>query len=268
MSKIVFLTGVSSGFGKRTAELLASNGFKVYGASRSEIEPQQGIIPLKLDITDRKNVQEAVNEVLKKEGRIDVLINNAGMGISGSIEDASVEEMELQVNTNFYGAVHVIQAVLPSMRKLGSGLIINISSIGGLMGLPYQGFYSASKFALEGLSQALYMELKPFGINVVLVNPGDFSTNFTSKRIISMKSRIEESYKSQFEKTLAIIEKDEIGGLNPEVLARKILKIVKSRKPRLRYIVSSFEQKLAVLLFHILPPKLFFNIISSHYGIK
>ncbi len=268
MSKVVFITGISSGFGRQTAELLARKGYVVYGASRNDFQPAQGIFPIKANVTDKEAVKKAIETVLQKEGRIDVLINNAGMGIAGSVEEASEDEMKLQVNTNFYGAVHTIQAVLPGMRKQGSGTIINISSVGGLMGLPYQGFYSASKFALEGLSESLYMELKPHGINVILINPGDFSTSFTAKRIIIKKSNEESAYQPQFLKTLSVIEKDEGSGLNPEILARKLLRIIEKKNPCMRYVVASFEQKLAVALMHILPAKWFFKIISSHYGVK
>lgn len=268
MAKIVLITGVSSGFGKATAELLAKNGYVVYGTSRKKIEPGAGVNLISMDITSAASVKEGVNAVLQKEGRIDILINNAGMGISGAIEDFTAEEAKLQMDSNFYGMFQVIQAVLPSMRQQVSGTIINISSIGGLMGLPFQGFYAASKFAVEGLSESLRMELKHFKINVVVINPGDFFTNFTSSRQIVSKSGNSSAYEIQFRKTLAVIEKDETGGLPPVKIAQTIYKVLQKKKPGTRYIVSTFEQKLAVWLKDLLPGRLFFGILEDHYGIK
>jgi NAD(P)-dependent dehydrogenase (short-subunit alcohol dehydrogenase family) len=223
---------------------------------------------LKADITDVASVRAAIETVLSKEGRIDVLINNAGMGISGPIEYTSGEDIQLQMDTNFKGVVNVIQSVLPAMRKQREGTIINISSIGGLMGLPFQGFYSASKFAIEGLSEALRMELKPFHIKVVVIRPGDFVTGFTSNRKIDGNLNGNNPYDPQFRKSLAIIETDEKGGMKPEYLARKLAGIIEQRNPRSSYIISTAEQKLAVVLKHILPDALFAGILGSHYGIK
>ena len=268
MSKIVLITGVSSGFGKSTVELLAKNGYVVYGTSRKKIEPASGVNIIAMDVTNTASIHEGVKSILDKEGRIDVLINNAGMGISGAIEDVTPDEARLQMDTNFYGMVHVIQAVLPAMRKQGNGTIINLSSIGGLMGLPFQGFYAASKFAIEGMSESLRMELKQFNINVVLINPGDFFTNFTANRQIISKAGSDSPYEAQFRKTLAVIEKDEKGGLPPAKMAQKIFKILQKKKPGSRYIVATFEQKLAVVLKYILPDSWFFKILEDHYGIK
>lgn len=148
MSKTVLITGASSGFGKATAERLAKHGYTVYGTSRKEVS-DKNIHFLVMDVRDRQSVKEGVEHVIAECGRIDVLINNAGMGIGGSLELATEEEIDLQMDTNFGGCVNVCQAVLPYMRQQGGGQIINLSSIGGVMGLPYQGFYSASKFAIE-----------------------------------------------------------------------------------------------------------------------
>jgi NAD(P)-dependent dehydrogenase (short-subunit alcohol dehydrogenase family) len=268
MSKVVLITGISSGFGKYTAEYLASKDYKVYGTSRRDVEHDPRITVVKMDVTDPSSVQSAVDSILQKEGHIDALVNNAGMGISGSTEETSLEEAKLQMDTNFYGMFYTIQAVLPSMRKLGSGTIINTSSIGGVMGLPFQAFYSASKFAVEGLSEALRMELRQFKINMVLINPGDFATNFTANRKLISKANSNSPYDTQFRKTLAIIEKEEKKGLSPLILAKKIYAILEDKKPCPRYVVSSFEQKLAVLLKHILPDAWFFKILEDFYGIK
>ena len=268
MQEVVLVTGISSGFGKQTAELLSQNGYKVYGISRKETAGNPKIHQLIADVTAPASVKQAVETLLKAEGRIDVLVNNAGMGISGSIEESSTEEIRLQMDTNFMGFVHTIQAVLPAMRKQGEGKIINISSIGGLMGLPFQGFYSASKFAVEGLSEGLRMELKQFNIKVVLVEPGDFHTNFTANRKLIAARGKASPYESQFSKTISVIEKDENGGLPPSVLAKKLLKIIEKKNPCQNYVVATFEQKLAVFLKKILLGSWFTAILSPHYGIK
>ena len=268
MKKVVFITGISSGFGKCTAEYLSQRGYVIYGTSRKVIDGNNQINVLKADVTDVESVKAAVETVIQKEGRINVLINNAGMGISGPIEFSSIEDIRLQMDTNFMGMVNVIQAVLPAMRKQGYGTIINISSIGGLMGLPYQGFYSASKFAIEGMSEALRMELKPFHINVVVVRPGDFFTSFTSNRKIERELNNTDPYQEQSRKTLSIIETDERGGMKPEYLARKLGNIIEQRHPGANYVVATLEQKFAVVLKRILPVSLFSAILGSHYGIK
>ncbi|MBN2350765.1 MAG: SDR family oxidoreductase [Bacteroidales bacterium] len=267
MKKVIFITGISSGFGKSTAELLAEKGYIVYGTSRKHFETDSRITLLHLNISDQAAVNKAVYEVVRKEQKIDVLINNAGMGIAGPVETTSADEIKMQMESNFYGVVHTIQAVLPFMRKQNGGLIINISSIGGLMGLPYQGFYASSKFAVEGLSESLRMELKPFGIQIVLVNPGDFNTNFTASRKIN-NTDLENPYTAQFKKTLSVIENDENSGLQPLILARKIYAIIKKDHPKYRYIVASFDQKLAVFLKYLLPDTWFFKILQHHYKIK
>jgi len=268
MSQVIFITGVSSGLGKHTAEYLAQNGFTVYGSSRKGNQIDGGVIPLKMDVTDVKSIHEAINTILEKEGKIDVLINNAGMGISGAIEEATTEEIKLQMDTNFLGMIHIIQAVLPAMRHHGCGTIINMSSLGGICALPFQGFYCASKYAIVGFSDSLRMELKPFNIKVVVVEPGDFHTNFTANRMIQEKAKKDSPYEAQFSKTMKIIEKDETGGLHPDILAHKIFKIIKSKNPCQVYVVSSFEQRLVPYIKRLFPNKWFYSIIGSHYGVK
>lgn len=268
MSKVVLITGISSGFGKGMAELLSENGHKVYGTVRQEIECKQGIQLLKMELKDSESIKRAVGLVVQKEGRIDILINNAGMPMGGAIEDTPLEIIKLLMDVNFMGMVHLIREVLPHMRNQRNGMIINFSSIGGLMGLPFQAYYSASKFAIEGLSEALRMELKPFNIKVVVINPGDFHTNCTISRRNFLSNTENGPYAGQFCKTLTIIEKDEKGGSCPDLLARKVAKIIGHKNPNHRYIIASAEQKLAVLLNIVLPKRWFRKILESHYGIK
>ncbi|MDP2336395.1 MAG: SDR family oxidoreductase [Bacteroidota bacterium] len=268
MKKVILITGISSGFGKQTAKLLANEGHIVYGTVRKESAPDDRVHHLIMDLTDSESIKKAVSTVMENEGRIDVLINNAGMHSGGPIETSPIETIKLQMDTNFLGLVHMTREVLPIMRKQGGGTILNFSSIGGLMGLPFQAFYSAGKFAIEGFSEALRMEVKQFNIKVVLINPGDFHTsNSMNRRNFLAPTNLNDPYREQFEKTLAAIEKDEANGWNPEILARRIVKIVECKNPRQRYIIASFEQKLAVTVKYILPGKWFRMILEDHYKI-
>ncbi|HBY55066.1 MAG TPA: oxidoreductase [Marinilabiliales bacterium] len=269
MNKIILITGISSGFGKQMAKLLAEKGHTVYGTVRKLTESDNLVHQLEMDLIDLDSIKGAVSTVLKKEGRIDVLINNAGMHSGGPIETMPIKLIKLQMDTNFMGMIHLIREVLPVMRQQGGGTIINFSSIGGLMGLPFQAFYSAGKFAIEGFSEALRMEVKQFKIKVVLINPGDFHTNNSAnRRNFLAPTDNADPYHEQFIKSLAAIEKDETNGWKPEVLARKIVRIVECKNPRHRYIIASFEQKLAVAIKYILPGKWFKTILEDHYKIK
>ncbi len=265
MKKVILITGISSGFGKQSAQLLAQKGHIVYGTLRKGGTDLQGVHTLKMDLTDFQSIQEAVKIVVEKETRIDVLINNAGMHTGGSIETTPIENARLQSDTNFTGTVQVIREVLPVMRKQNSGLIINVSSLGGLMGLPFQGYYSAAKFALEGLSEALRLEVKPYNIKVVVINPGDFHTCNTANRRNFLAGMQHDPYGEQFQKTLAIIEKDETEGWPPDRLAQKLTHIVDMKNPSHRYVIASLDQRFAVLLKKVLPSKWFMKIMASHY---
>ena len=261
---IIFITGISSGFGLETARLLTQEGHTVYGTVRREVTPLPQVNYLTLDVRDKQAVANAVQQIVEKEGRIDVLVNNAGMGIGGPLEFATEEEIRLQMDTNFMGLVHCVDAVLPYMRKQKSGKIIALSSIGGLMGLPFQGFYSASKFAIEGYCEALRLEVTSLGIQVVVVRPGDFSTGFTGSRKKVTNEVALQSY-PLYRDAIAKVEHDETGGLKPEVLARTISRVVGKRNPRNGYVVASLEQRLSVLLKLILPAKWFGRILGSYY---
>lgn len=269
MKKVVLVTGVSSGFGKRTSELIAAAGHTVYGTIRTESEVDKSVNVLLLDITDPEAIKKSIDNIIQKEGRIDVLINNAGMHIGGPVETTPEEAIRLQMDTNFLGMVRLITQVLPHMRKQGSGLIINFSSIGGLMGLPFQGYYSACKFAIEGFSESLRIEVKQFNVKVAVINPGDFTTNNSANRRKYLAPTDEnDPYFHQYARTLAKIEKDEANGWDPEIMARRMVKIVECKNPSQRYIIGSFEQRLSVFLKRILPGSFFRMIIEDYYKIK
>ena len=172
---------------------------------------------IQMDVTDDTSIKTAVRHIVDKEGHLDVVVNNAGIGVAGSIEDTSMEEIKFQFETNFFGVFRVCHEVLPIMRIQRSGYIINISSIAGLIGVPFQGAYSASKFALEGLTEALRMEIKSFGIHTVLIEPGDFNTGFTINRIKTKKSQISSIYSDRFKRALHIMKEDERNGSKPGI---------------------------------------------------
>ena len=264
MKKVIIVTGASSGFGKCIAERLSAHGHKVYGICRRPMQ-HDTITYLQGDVRNAARIGDLVREIYDRDGRIDVLVNNAGMGIGGAIELATEEEYRTQVETNFYGCVNACQQVLPYMRRQRQGQIINLSSIGGVMGLPYQGFYSASKFAIEGFSEALSAEVKRFGIRVSMVEPGDFATGFTASRRNSEATLNDPDYGPVFRHSLELIEKEENGGLKPERLAKTVEKIINARRPRLRYVVANLEQWASVALKRICPGNWFVDILRGYY---
>ena len=261
---IILITGITSGFGKAMAERLSADGHKVYGTHRHAKEFIPGVTYIQAEATVDSEVEEAVNQVLSSEGRIDVFINNAGMGIGGPLEFNSLEDARRQMDVNWMGMVRFLHHVVPVMRKQGQGKIICFSSIGGLMGLPFQGLYSASKFAIEGYCEALRLEVRKHGVQVVVIEPGDFATHFTAQRKSVTDKKAYTAYPSYAE-SLASIEKDETTGLKPDYLAEKIAKIVKKKNPAYSYIISTFEQRLSVTLKKILPARWFAAILSSYY---
>lgn len=264
---VILITGVSSGFGLAMARQLQADGHTVYGTVRRDVDPVPGVHYLRADVRDTESVQAAVAAVLAAEGRIDVLINNAGMGIGGPAEFAPEDDVRLQMETNFMGQVRFTQAVLPAMRRQGSGKILCFSSIGGVMGLPFQGFYSASKFAVEGFCEALQIEVRSHGIQVVLIEPGDFSTGFTAARIKQVSDEAAAAYPS-LRRSVSSFEKDEQTGLQPEFLARKVAGIVRRKHPRFRYVIATFVQKLSIPLKRILPSRTFARVLALFYSVK
>jgi short-subunit dehydrogenase len=267
---VVLITGASSGLGRSAAKHLGSQGCRVYGTSRGANHPTPGALPfypviIPMDVRDDSSVKAAVDFVLEQEGRIDVTVNNAGLGLSGPVEETTIEEAKAQLETNFFGLHRVCRTVLPTMRRQRSGLIINIGSIGGRVAIPFQGFYSASKAAVALLTEALRMELRPFGVDVVLIEPGDFRTGFTANRLaVGQGGSV---YAERCGKAVSVMEKDEQNGADPLELAILLSKIIESGKPGPRYMVGMTSQKLVARLKSILPASVFERIISSYYRI-
>lgn len=261
---VILITGITSGFGRAMAARLNSDGHKVYGTYRRDSEQIPGVTYLKADVRDEESLKSAVNQVIDNEGRIDTIISNAGMGIGGPLEFTSIEDAQRQMDVNFMGMVRLLNLVVPIMRRQNQGHIICVSSIGGLMGLPYQGMYSASKFAIEGYCEALRLEVRQFGIHVTVINPGDFSTGFTAQRDKVSSAEALAAYPG-YSKSMESIEHDENSGLKPDRLARRISRIVCKRHPRNRYIIATFIQKTSVVLKALLPSKWYGRILSSYY---
>ena len=261
---VIFITGITSGFGHAMAQQLCADGHKVYGTYRKDSNQIPGVTYLKADVQDETSLRNAVNSVMKKESRIDTVVSNAGMGVGGPLEFTSTEDAQRQMDVNFMGMVRLLNQVVPIMRKQHHGHIICISSIGGLMGLPYQGMYSASKFAIEGYCEALRLEVRQFGIHVTVINPGDFFTGFTAARSKNLPPEAATTYPG-YSESMKGIESDERSGLQPDYLARRISRIVRKRRPANRYIIATTVQKASVLLKAILPAKWYDRILASYY---
>lgn len=262
MSLSILITGISSGFGLTMAQELSLLGHHVYGTSR-RIVSLDGVTHIAADSSDESQVATAVSTVVEREGRIDVFINNAGMGIGGPLEFSTMEDAERQIDINFMGFVRYVRHIVPVMRQQGGGKILAVSSIGGVMGLPYQGLYSASKFAVEGYCEALRLEVAQFGIQVVVIRPGDFATGFTSQRK-SVDPAAAQVY-SGYAQSLNSIEHDEQSGLQPEYLARRIAKILLKRNPANTYVIASFVQSLSIAAKWLLPEKCFDKLLKLYY---
>lgn len=271
-SKVVLLTGGSSGIGLATARLLMWHGYRVYSCSRrmadSQDYPASGgmICPLSMDVTDTASVQAAVDEVVRREGRIDVLVSNAGNGVAGAVEETSDADVRLQMDTNFMGCVNVVRAVLPVMRRQHSGRIVATSSVAAIVPIPFQAFYSASKAAILVYMQALSMEVKPFGIECCAVLPGDVSTGFTKARRYTEASLDAASpYGEAMHKAVSTMEHDEMNGMKPEEIAHAVLRQLSARRMSPVETVG-WQYKLDVFLMGIVPVRLRLWIISKLYG--
>lgn len=265
MSKVVLITGGSSGIGKSVGEFLTDKGFTVYGTSRTPERYTDSKFQLvALDVADTNSIKQAVEAVIKTSGRIDIIINNAGAGITGPIEEIPDAEIQRNFETNFFGPIKVIKAVLPQMRSQNSGLIINITSIAGYMGLPYRGIYSASKGALELITEAFRMEIKDFNIQMTNVAPGDFATNIAAGRYHAPV--LENSpYKVPYGNTLKLMDVHVDSGKDPQLMANAIYKIINTSNPKIHYKVGEFMQKFSIVLKRMLPDKVYEKMLQNHY---
>lgn len=264
--KIVLITGGSSGIGRSIGNFLKSKGYKVYGTTRdlNKYPDFSDFDLLELDVRNTGTIAMAIDRILTKDGRLDVLINNAGVGITGPIEETPHEEILKTFETNFHGPLHMIKAVLPQMRKQGHGRIINVTSIAGYMGLPYRAIYSATKGALELTTEALRMETKDFGIHISNLAPGDFATNIASGRYHA-PVLTDSPYKAPYGNTLRLIDEDVDSGSDPKLVAIKVYGILNTKKPKVHYKVGSFMQKFSIVLKRLLPDKTYEKLLLNHY---
>lgn len=260
MGKVAVITGASAGIGKATGQILLSRGWKVYNLSRRE---SSDFINIKTDVSLKSDVVNAIDEIMKAESKIDVLINCAGFGISGAIENTCAESQKKLFDVNFFGTVFACQQVIPHMRKAKNGKIINISSVAADFPIPFQSFYSASKSAISSFSAALGMELKPFNIKVTSVLPGDIKTEFTAKR--EKNEHDSEHYGDRIKNAVSKMEKDELSGKTPDTIARKIIKVIDRKNPP-PSIVIGLDYKLLVLLSKVFPKRLQYKVLYKMYG--
>lgn len=264
--KIVLVTGGSSGIGRSIGNYLREHGYKVYGTTRN-LSRQSGFRDfelLELDVRQPETIASALRTLMEKEGRLDVLINNAGVGITGPIEETPNEAIHNAFETNFTGPLNMMKAVLPIMREQRSGRIINITSIAGKMGLPYRGVYSATKGALDLATEALRLEVKDFGIQLCTLAPGDFKTNIAAGRFHA-PLQPDSPYHRPYGDTLKMIDDHVDQAGDPIQVARKVLDILKDPSPKIHYKVGSFMQRFSVLLKRLLPSKLYERLLRNHY---
>lgn len=262
--KVCIVTGASSGIGLAIATYLGQKGHHVYGISRSAYS-DPWIKHIQADVTDLNQLKKAYQEIYEIEGRIDVLINNAGMGISGSIEDTETDDVQKMFDVNFMGVFHSVKAALPWMRLTKEGQIYNISSVAAVLSIPFQSFYSASKAAINALSDALHTEVSPYGIQVCAVMPGDIKTGFTKNR---RKNKMDSDiYKKRVEKSVKLMEHDEQNGMDPLIIATTLAKLIQKKRIPLRITVG-FKYKVFVFLSKVLPNRLVNQLIGSIYGFK
>jgi len=267
MKKVVLITGASAGMGKETAKVLAQHGYTVYGAARrtekmKDLE-QLGIKTLSMDVTNETSMVTGIQQIIANEGRIDVLVNNAGFGSYGAIEDVNIEDAKYQLDVNVFGAARLIQLVLPYMRKQHFGKIVNISSIGGKFATPYGGWYHASKFALEALSDALRNEVKQFGIDVIVIEPGGVKSEWAEIAYDNLVKASQQSvYKETIDKLSDFMKKAVAKNSEPSVISELILKSIETAKPKFRY-VGGYMAKQAVIARKLLSDRLFDKMIMG-----
>jgi NAD(P)-dependent dehydrogenase (short-subunit alcohol dehydrogenase family) len=263
--KIVLVTGSSSGIGQACCEMLGSEHI-VYGASRTQTSSKLWTF-FKMDVTDPASVEDGMREIHARHSRIDAVIHCAGFGVAGPAEESADSMVKDQFETNYLGTVRVAKAALPYMREQGGGRIILIGSIAGLIGLPFQAHYSATKFALDGFAEALRHEVRPFAIYVSILHAGNFKTAFNRSRVYA-KIEEESPYKQACARAAAFYESGEMKGAAPEIVAGRVGRILRARRPRLRYVVGSPIELAGVLGKRVLPSNVFEQLFSLFYFSK
>lgn len=264
-ARVVLVTGASSGIGRACCERLHASGRVVCGVSR---RPPGGVAwsHLVADITDEAAVEKAVAEVVARHGRLDAVVHAAGVSLTGPVEETTLDEARHHFDVNYFGTLRVLRAALPVMRSQRSGRIIVIGSIGGLIGLRFLGQYSASKFALDGLLEALRPEIAPFGIDATIVHPGDFRTSLATSGSTTAASRPGSAYWDAFQRAAAFYHQAEAQARSPDILARRIDRLLDRRKLPPRIVVGTSMETIGVIAKRTLPARLFERILASSYG--
>jgi len=266
-ARVAVVTGASAGIGKSCADRLAAAGWAVTGASRRGTGGS-GWTGLVMDVDDSAAVQAGIAAVISSHGRVDALVAAAGWWVAGAAEYTSVEEGKAQFETNFWGCVRAVQAVLPQMREQGSGRIVLISSIGGVIGIPFQAYYSASKFALEGFAEALAYEVAPFGIHVTLVQPGNIATDFTASRRLSSGGEGESAYAAAMTRAVTVMERDEINGAPASQVAAVVQRVLESPRPPRRASVGKAGERAGLMAKRVLPFRIFQAAAKGSLGVS
>ena len=265
MPDVVLITGASSGIGKAVGMYLSKKGYKIYGTSRTpEKYPNSEYELLTMEMNNPASISETLKAIIAKEGRIDVLINNAGIGITGALEEIPLTEIHRAFQINLYAPIQLMQEVLPYMRNAKKGRIINITSIAAYMGLPYRGIYSSTKAALKVATEALRMETRDFHIKMSNVAPGDFATNIASSRYQVPKAA-HSAYKNTYSQILKLMEDEIDKGRDPIEIGKLVYRIITTKNPKVNYKVGSFLQKVSVALKSILPDKMYEKLLRNHY---
>ena len=253
--RVVLVTGASAGIGRAAGDRLAARGWTVYGASRRGTGSGNWTA-LEMDVDRNDDVISGVERVVAEQGRLDAVVAGAGWGLAGPVERTPLSDAKEQFETNFWGAVRVVQAALPHLRRNGKGRIVLVSSIGGVLGIPFQSFYSASKFAMEGFGEALAYEVAPYGVDVVLVEPGNVRTDFTARRR-DVPLADDDPYAAATKKAVSKMEADEAAGVDPGVAADTIVRALESSRPRRRRSVGHAGERVGILGKRVLPYRVF-----------
>lgn len=263
--RTVLITGASAGLGNATAEKLAQSSWNVVGASRRGTAGSNwhGIT---MDVDSDTSVRDGVKKIFLDHGRLDAVVACAGWGAAGAVEETPIGEAKAQFETNFWGSVRVVQAVLPIMRAQGGGRLILMSSIGGLLGIPYQAFYAASKFALEGYAESLAYEVAPFNIHVTLIEPGNFKTEFTQNRRL-VAPLPDDPYQAARDKAIAVMERDELHGADPHDVAEVVARVLGEKSPARRVSVGKLDERSGIMVKRLLPFRLFEKAAKSGLGL-
>jgi NAD(P)-dependent dehydrogenase (short-subunit alcohol dehydrogenase family) len=264
--RVVVVTGASAGIGLATADRLHAAGWTVVGASRRGTSPStwQSLV---MDVDDDDSVADGMSGVIAGHGRLDAVVTCAGWGLAGSVEQTPIADAKDQLETNFWGAVRVVQAALPVFRTSGGGRVVLVSSIGGVLGIPFQAFYSASKFAMEGYGEALAYEVAPFGVHVTMVEPGNVRTDFTSSRRDVLVPEGPDAYGAASAKAVEKMEADERSGVAPGDVAKVIAKVLGAPRPARRISVGKMGERVGIVGKRLLPYRLFEAAAKDSLGI-